>query len=796
MQFMPKPNEIREIDFEQTQESPCLECGLVTKCKYTLLKEVPSDEDDTDSAPKNVVHFLCDSPCASAFSDSNPQYKVIVKKVAIAFVVDTEQSCRSCQSKKMCRYRFKDANDAETFAYICDEECLNQFTSVNLEKYVLTKNRFIIEETSADVADTKQKCYQCSEELKCKYTFKDDNVSYYLCHGPCLNLLLAEQPDRFRIKRQSIRVKDLPKRTTVSTNATTTQPKEIKRTQQPASEETGTKMVARTEEEARLAEADREASFCRRCAHCYTDILLNDSSLQWEAMDFCNESCLGQYQTGIGAACQHCQNAVSVMSMGKYCVRFGFELRQFCRSACLDAYKKGLKVCTYCQKDIAKNKAKILATINGQYKDFCSKLCMRSYDQIFSTKRKPLKICNVCNNSRQVRVEVVIGQNTHNFCSNPCYSAFKFVNNISPDNCTMCRKYFERKSTNAHTIYQDDTVKMFCSKICMTIFIITKRVISPCQWCKVRKYDFDMVQKLSGPYAGRTLCSLNCMQMFAVSVNAIAKKKQKCDQCNSMGTPQYHLTMSDASMRNFCTYQCVMSFQSQFSRAPLTLDESERSQPIPTGLPKRIKNKQAQVAQTQATTQKTATPRIAKVNSLNPAQKKTNSNNLVISSVTSLAAPTRSTRRSQGNNTLNVDMNRLQPVVSLEPLPSDLIEKTISRPVGRPRNIQVPAPTRAPTPPPPEVRVETKTHIVTVPPLPKKVANASTMCKVDTHNKEIQARPMQFTVGCQTDSWLEQKMVIPIPGNKNSICCLPFQNMSNKIFLFFISSSDLHAVSD
>lgn len=345
----------------------------------------------------------------------------------------------------------------------------------------------------------------------------------------------------------------------------------------------------------------------------------------------------------------------------------------------------------------------------------------------------------------------------------------------------MCRKYFERKSSNAHTIYQGNDAKLFCSKVCMNIYIISNRKIAPCQWCKVRKYNFDMIQKVSAQNGTMMLCSINCLSMCEVSMNAIAMKQLKCDQCNSMTTPQYHLTMSDASMRNFCTYQCVMAFQSQFSRAPLTLDgetSEQRSQPVPTGLPKRIRaqqqqknqqpSKQKQAAQSQSQVQaknkSIANTRNAKTNSYQPGKQVPASNNLVISSVTSLATPpTRSTRRSNQaqNSSLAVELNRLQPVVELEPLPETVIEKTVTRPVGRPRNQPIEPPSSLSSTP--QVRVERQTQIVTIPPLPKKVANIATMCAPSTHNKEIQARPMQFTVGCQTDDFLEQKMVIPIP---------------------------------
>lgn len=44
-----------------------------------------------------------------------------------------------------------------------------------------------------------------------------------------------------------------------------------------------------------------------------------------------------------------------------------------------------------------------------------------------------------------------------------------------------------------------------------------------------------------------------------------------------MTTAMYHLTMSDATIRNFCTYHCVMAFQNQFAKVPITLSSSSSS---------------------------------------------------------------------------------------------------------------------------------------------------------------------------------------------------------------------------
>lgn len=423
--FAPCADEIKEIDADVIQENLCVECGQTMKCKYALLKVVPPTEGDADSVARSEIQYLCDTECMTKFKNANAAYKVVVKKVPIYYAIDTEQKCQSCDQTKTCKYRYKETATADAFSYICEEDCLNTFIETNPDKFAVAKKRFIIEEVSGDEAEKETKCMQCSEDTNCKYTFQEDDQSFFLCNEPCLNLLMAEQPDRFRFKRQSIRVKDLSRKPAAEAAQTPDEPNE-----KSATAEKSKKMVARTEDEQRIASLEREASFSRRCAQCYSDIILLSGSLHWETMDFCNESCLGQYQQAVGAACQSCQNAVSVASMGKYCVRFGFELRQFCRSACLDSFKKGLKVCSYCQLDIAKND-EFLAPINGQFKDFCSKKCMRQYEQVFNTK-KHVKTCAVCNNSKMVRVEVVVDLNVHYFCSNPCYSAFKFVNNVNP----------------------------------------------------------------------------------------------------------------------------------------------------------------------------------------------------------------------------------------------------------------------------------------------------------------------------------------------------------------------------
>lgn len=176
-------------------------------------------------------------------------------------------------------------------------------------------------------------------------------------------------------------------------------------------------------------------SFSRKCSQCHELVTGDEKSLSWETMEFCNEDCLGKYQSELGAHCASCKDSVPSTSMGKYCVRFGYDIKQFCTSSCLEEYKKGLKVCSYCQKDISSGTEGFLAPVGdkGQFKDFCTQSCMEKYERMSSNASKQDEIaeCAVCSNSKPVKLEVEVENKTQKLCSEPCFAAFKFVNRIT-----------------------------------------------------------------------------------------------------------------------------------------------------------------------------------------------------------------------------------------------------------------------------------------------------------------------------------------------------------------------------
>lgn len=332
-------------------------------------------------------------------------------------------------------------------------------------------------------------------------------------------------------------------------------------------------------------------SFIRKCASCKENVEDTETNLTWEIMDFCNELCLTKYQREIGSHCASCRCEVKSNSLGKYCVRFGNDIRQFCTSACLEKYKKGLKVCSYCQQDMSTGIQGFLAPVGdkGQFKDFCSQLCMEKYD--IMTNDKPPKvppgtICSVCKTEKPITIEFELDGKLNYCCREPCFVAFSFVNNISSGKCAMCRRHFPKSLLEQHTMYYDNAQYSFCSNSCENIYIIAHRKIVPCSWCKVKKYNFDMIRRYSKESTVINMCSINCLNLYRVSVNAVTSRQIACNFCQKVSHPMYHLTMSDASVRNFCSYNCVITFQGQFSKQSLNIQDSF---PIPTGAPRKNK---------------------------------------------------------------------------------------------------------------------------------------------------------------------------------------------------------------
>ncbi|CAG9855419.1 unnamed protein product [Phyllotreta striolata] len=535
--------------------------------------------------------------------------------------------------------------------------------------------------------DDLQICNECKLKRKVKYYYsvKDDIDAdeKYLCDENCLNTFKSSQSDKIALNWEEggLRVKDF---SGVSKESTT-----------------------------------KDSTLVRKCAMCSKQPN-EDEILIWEIKDFCNEFCLIKYQKEIGSFCSTCKGEVNSNSLGKYCVRFGTDIRQFCSSLCLDKYKKGLKVCSYCQQDMSGGAPGFLAPVGdkGIFKDFCSRDCMEKYD-VMTNNKPPIvpagTTCSVCKAEKPITIEYELDRTTNYFCGEPCFVAFSFVNNISPGKCGMCRRHFPKDTLEKHTMYYDNIQLRFCSASCENIYIIAHRKIVPCSWCKVKKYNFDMIRKHSNSDTIINMCSVNCLTLYRVSVEAVSLKQATCSLCQKFTLPMYHLTMSDATLRNFCSYICVLNFQNQYSKPS---NRSDSAQPVPTGQPRR--NKQNTETDSVSIQDINQLPVITSVQSL-----ASNGNMAQASAVPSTISSinTRSTRSKSSNSSS-------QAINSFSDAP---------------------------------FQVQIKQHFIVRPaPIPEQ-RNVGTMCYTRKLNKGTSARPVMVDQEVQTDEREEKKILIPVP---------------------------------
>ncbi|XP_044736804.1 zinc finger MYM-type protein 3-like [Chrysoperla carnea] len=299
--------------------------------------------------------------------------------------------------------------------------------------------------------------------------------------------------------------------------------------------------------------------YIQMCNDCTQKITDKSKHLSWECLNFCNEDCLANYQRKIGKLCANCNSIVTLASLGKYCVRFGSDIRQFCQSKCLDAFKKNHKICYYCQTFIIGEQTTDATMIDdqNQFKDFCTQQCMEKYYKMNGEKSTSTALCDVCNNEKLVRIEIEVDNQIFQLCSEPCFVAFKFANNVVTEQCTMCRKYYEQLNTLKYTLFlPDQQIVNFCSKTCQNIYIITNRKIVACDWCKVKKYNFDMIQKQSDGNQKLTVCSFNCLALCKLSMTSLPTTNSNV--ANVSGS-QAQIAKSHAQVSNTLTQHAEAS---------------------------------------------------------------------------------------------------------------------------------------------------------------------------------------------------------------------------------------------
>ncbi|XP_075709471.1 zinc finger MYM-type protein 4 [Rhinoderma darwinii] len=277
-----------------------------------------------------------------------------------------------------------------------------------------------------------------------------------------------------------------------------------------------------------------------------------------------------------------CSGCKKVLQKGQTAYQRKGSTQLFCSTLCLTGYTvppsprpvaAAKRTCSSCSKIIADPKDVITAQFDNPSgsKDFCSQPCLSSYE----LKRKATVTihtnsistkCSVCLKNAVIRHEVNYQNVVHKLCSDVCFSKFRSANNLTMNCCENCGGYCYSGSGQCHLLNIDGQCKKFCSSSCVTTFKQKSAKITPCALCKTLRSSAEMIENTNSVGRTELYCSVNCLSAYRVQSVTSSGIQIQCNSCKMMAVPQYHLAMSDGSIRNFCTYNCVVSFQNLFSK--------------------------------------------------------------------------------------------------------------------------------------------------------------------------------------------------------------------------------------
>ncbi|XP_022182144.1 zinc finger MYM-type protein 3 [Myzus persicae] len=269
-------------------------------------------------------------------------------------------------------------------------------------------------------------------------------------------------------------------------------------------------------------------NFEKKCQHCQSSILENeDKSYYWQTKHFCSVDCLSHYQnTVFDSNCVNCQNLItSDIDLGKYSRYISGKLLQFCGVYCSGVYENRLSLCNFCQKDL----------VGCDFEDFCSSFCQtKDYE---SRKKHTEPDSSIVDYGSNEKTQVI-------------------------DICNVCFCKLNSSPTNEFQILSNtNSLFKFCSNECLNKFIVSKKRTVSCSFCKVKKFNIDMISTKNVSSNSPTyICSLNCIYQQQESP-ASKSKKIICDKCGLHSQARYK-TIHVGTTYNFCSQNCLNLFQS------------------------------------------------------------------------------------------------------------------------------------------------------------------------------------------------------------------------------------------
>ncbi|XP_030644396.1 zinc finger MYM-type protein 4 [Chanos chanos] len=274
--------------------------------------------------------------------------------------------------------------------------------------------------------------------------------------------------------------------------------------------------------------------------------------------------------------CVVCSGCTKVLLKGQTAYQRKGSSQLYCSTACLTRSSAVLKAvikktCHYCLKEIMNPKDVIIAPVDsaGAVKDFCSQKCLSGFNYKRSSINSDHRSsrCSVCQKFCITRHEVTFMGAVHKLCGDTCFTQFRSSNKLTMNCCVNCGGYCYTGEGKSPTLKIDGNAKKFCSQSCVSIYKKKSVKPVPCTLCRVLRAPTDMVESPDSDGTRELFCSAACVTAHKVQTISSSGTAQECNNCKVTSVPQYHLAMSDGSIRNFCSFTCVVAFQEAFNKA-------------------------------------------------------------------------------------------------------------------------------------------------------------------------------------------------------------------------------------
>ncbi|KAJ8287351.1 hypothetical protein COCON_G00000100 [Conger conger] len=228
------------------------------------------------------------------------------------------------------------------------------------------------------------------------------------------------------------------------------------------------------------------------------------------------------------------------------------------------------KTCHYCLKEIQNPKDVIIAPVDasGTVKDFCSQACLSSFG-VKRTRKPPPETtairCSVCKKTATINHEVNFQGTVHKLCSDGCFSRFRSSNNLALNCCEACGSYCYSSAGHCLLLHIEGATRKFCSQACLTAYKQAGRAI-PCAGCQGLRSVVEMVEGAGPEGTIQLYCTAACSATANGTPTGITGASFPCTSCRLVAVPQFHLALNDGSIRNFCSYNCVLTFQAGLNK--------------------------------------------------------------------------------------------------------------------------------------------------------------------------------------------------------------------------------------